>query len=218
MIKKALIAANGYIQSKSKIKNLQNEGYKFLVGVDGGNNYLSKLGLIPDLAIGDFDSINPTLLKKLESKTKVIHLRRQNDTDVEKALKYLIKNNFTDVILLGGTGDRLDHSIANIGFVLKYFDKIRISIIHYNSILIPLTGKVELNCWKNEIISLYTFSPETIVSSQGLKYKLNKTSLMIGKKDSTSNIATGTKVKLIIENGVVCVVRNLKMVLQNGFI
>lgn len=218
MNKKALLIANGYPPSKSVIKKFQKLGYDFLVGVDGGNNYLKRLNITPDLIVGDLDSIDSQILHSFSKVTKVVKLKRQDDTDVEKALKYLIKHKFTDAILFGGTGNRLDHSIANLGFVLKYFEKIKISLIHHNSILTPYVSTVELNCQRNELISLYTFSPQTKISSVGLKYKLNKTSLMFGIKDSTSNVAVKNKVTLEINDGVAFVIRDLKMVLQNGII
>lgn len=217
-MKKAILVANGFTPSKSLINSLIKLGYTFIIGVDGGNNFLIKLGIIPDLVIGDFDSIKKVNLKRLNKLTKVKIIKRQNDTDVEKAIKFLIRHKYTEAILLGGTGNRLDHSIANISFVLKYFDKIRLSLVHLDSILTPYSGDVTLATKINEIVSLYTFNPETLVTSSGLKYRLSKTSLMMGVKDSTSNLAVRNKVKLNIINGVAIIIRNLKLVLSNGLI
>jgi len=85
-----------------------------------------------------------------------------------------------------------------------------------DSILIPYSGYNEIKVRKGEIISLYTFKPGVEVSAKGLKYKLNKTSLMFGVKDSTSNIAVSNKISLNAENGIAFLIRGLKEVLADG--
>jgi len=171
-MKKALILANGLHPKKTVIEYLQNNGYKTLVCADGGANSAYKLKLIPEFIIGDLDSINPNVKKFYEKKSKIIKYERQNDTDVEKCLKFIIKKNYDEVILLGATGDRLDHSFCNMGIVLKFFNEIKINILHQKSFLNCFTGKVVLNTLKDEIISLYGFDKKTKIKSVGLKYPL----------------------------------------------
>ena len=43
-----------------------------------------------------------------------------------------------EVILLGATGDRLDHSFCNLGIALKFDDKIKINVLHQKSYLSDL--------------------------------------------------------------------------------
>ena len=138
--------------------------------------------LVPNFIIGDLDSISQEALKKFKSVSKIIQLKRQNDTDVEKCLKYAISKKFSEALLVGVTGNRLDHTFCNIGIVLKFFPQIKISLIAENSFLKPYTGNVELNTSPGETISLYGISPKTKISSNGLKYELKNIALPFGVK------------------------------------
>jgi thiamine pyrophosphokinase len=215
MIKKAIIVANGFPPKKMLIHSLRISDYNFIIAADGGANNLMKINLLPDLVIGDFDSVFPETLKRM-NKVNRIKLKRQNDTDVEKAIKYLIRKKYNKVVIIGGTGDRLDHSIANLSFVVKYFDKINLLLIHMNSVLFPIAGYNEISVNRGETISLYSFNPGTKISSSGLKYRLNQTSLMFGVKDSTSNVAVSDKIILNVQNGVAFLIRDLQKVIANG--
>lgn len=217
-MKQAVILANGLSPAKGEFKYFASAGYGFLICADGGANSAYKLGLIPDLIMGDFDSVSPEALEFFRSYSKIVRLKRQNDTDVEKCLKYCIANKFKEVILTGVTGDRLDHSFCNLGIVLKYFDKIKIKIVHQKSILSAHTGMIEFETVKGETISLYGIDRRTKVFSSGLKYPLNNIPLPFGERESTSNIAKGKMVRLKVTGGKIFIVREYKTVRDNGFL
>ncbi|MCX7876242.1 MAG: thiamine diphosphokinase [Melioribacteraceae bacterium] len=217
-MKKCLIIANGDLPKKSIINFLIKKNYNTIICADGGANKAKKINIIPNFIIGDFDSINEETKKHYEGKSKFIEIRRQNDTDVEKCLKFAIKNNFKEALLLGATGDRLDHTICNLGIVLKFYNQIKIKIIHQKSLLTPLTGIVNLSTVEGETVSIYGFDEKTLITSKGLKYKLNKSSLSFGKKESTSNVALKDKIELTIENGIIFFIRDFDLVRKNDFI
>lgn len=215
-MKKAIILANGQAPKKSVFNILTKLGYSTLICADGGANTALKLKLDPDFIIGDFDSIMPATQKYYAGNVKMIKIMRQNDTDVEKCLKFAIKKKYDDVILLGSTGDRLDHSFCNLGIALKYYDHINIRIIHGKSILTVYSGKVNFDAMIGETISLYGISTRTKIKSQGLKYLLKNISLPFGEKESTSNVAINNQVKLNIKYGKIFVIRDFEIMARNG--
>lgn len=217
-MKKCIIIANGDLPKRNHIKILMQKNYNTIICADGGANSAAKLNVIPDFIIGDFDSVTDETKKIFYNKSKFIQIKRQNDTDVEKCLKFAIKNKFSEAILLGATGDRLDHSICNLGIVLKFYDKIKIKIVHQKSLLIPISGEVNFKTTKGETISLYGFDEKTFITSIGLKYKLKKESLPFGKKESTSNVAISDLVHLKIENGIIFLIRDFDLARVNDFI
>lgn len=216
-MKKALILANGLHPGKSVIKFLQRSGYDTLVYADGGANSAFNLGVIPDIIIGDLDSIDSNVLKYYKSRSKIVKYRRQNDTDVEKCLKYLISRKYDEAILLGATGDRLDHSFCNIGIVLKFFEQIKVDILHQKSFLKCFSGNVMMNTKKDEVISIYGIDGKTKIKSAGLKYPLDNISLPFGVKESTSNVALSDKVELKIRGGKIFVIRDFNTLRNNGY-
>ncbi len=141
-------------------------------------------------------------------------MKRQNDTDVEKCLKYAIKNNFDDVILVGVTGNRLDHTFCNIGIVRKFSSELEISLVAENSYLKLYSGETIIKTHPGETISLYGLDRKTKITSGGLKYSLIKTSLPFGEKESTSNVAKSNSVKLKIEEGSIFVIRDLNLMMK----
>ena len=217
-MKSCIIIANGDQPSKQNINYLLKNRVKSIIAADGGANSCYKLGVIPNYIIGDFDSISPEVFSYYKNRSEIIKQSRQNDTDVEKALKFAIKKKFEKVYLLGGTGDRLDHSICNLGIVIKYFLKIRIIIIHGKTILFPYADNVKLKSTPNETISLYAFNSNTRITSSGLKYPLRDVSLPFGEKESTSNVALSDNFELKISGGIVFVTRELKIMKKDDLI
>ena len=207
-MKKCIILANGKPPKKKIISFFQKKGYNKLICADGGANSALKMNLIPDVIVGDLDSISSNSLKEYKSVSKIIRLQGQNDTDVEKCLKIAIKNKFEEALLIGVTGNRLDHTICNLGIVLKFYGKIKLSLLAENSYLKPYTGSSKLKTNKGEIISLYGFDKKTKLTSRGLKYPLKNVSLPFGEKESTSNVATSNSIQLKITNGIVFVIRD----------
>ncbi|MHB1685825.1 MAG: thiamine diphosphokinase [Ignavibacteriaceae bacterium] len=217
-MKKSIILANGKAPRKSVINYLQKIGYTALVCADGGANTAKQIGIAPDFIIGDFDSALPSTLKFYEDKAKIIRIKDQNSTDVEKCLNFLIKNKYEEVVLTGVTGDRLDHTFCNLGIVLKFFKKIKLNIIAENSYLKAYSGKLELKTIPGEIISIYGFDSKTKIISDGLKYPLKNISLPFGKKESTSNVAVSKKINLNIKGGIIFVIRDFSVMKKYGLL
>lgn len=215
-MKKCIILGNGNPPKKNLLNFLDKKGYSTLICADGGSNIALKYDIIPDIIIGDLDSINPDTYDFFYDKCKIIKIKNQYSTDVEKCLMYAIKQKFVEAVLVGVTGDRLDHSFCNLGIVLKYFNKIKIKVIHEKSILEAVTGDVILKTIPGEIISLYGFDDKTKIKSYGLKYQLKNITLPFGKKDGTSNVALGKVVKLNIKNGKIFIVRDFYMIKEYG--
>jgi len=211
-MKKCIILANGKPPRKSVIIFFKKNGFDTLLCADGGADSALRLGLTPDFIIGDLDSISKEAIKKFKSTSKILQYKRQNDTDVEKCLKFAIKNKFDEALLIGVTGSRLDLTICNLGIVLKFFSKIKLSLLAENSYLKPYTGDIRLKTQKGEIISLYGFDKKTKISSKGLKYSLNNISLPLGEKESTSNVSTSNSVQLKIRNGIIFIIRDFKFI------
>jgi thiamine pyrophosphokinase len=213
-MKKCIILANGKPPKKKIIFFFQSKGYKKLICADGGADSALKMQLIPDVIIGDLDSISSQTLKKFRNTSKIIRLKGQNDTDVEKCLKYAIRKKYEEALLVGVTGNRLDHTFCNLGIVLKFFPKINISLIAEDSYLKPFRGSIKIKTFPGETMSLYGFNKKTLIESKGLKYRLKNIPLPFGERESTSNIANGDEVELNISGGVVFVIRDLYMIMK----
>ncbi|MFZ2324725.1 MAG: thiamine diphosphokinase [Ignavibacteriaceae bacterium] len=208
---KCIIIANGKSPTKKTVQFFYNKGYTTIICADGGANSANEIGVTPDYIIGDLDSIKASTKKYFLKKSTIIKYKRQNDTDVEKCLKFAIKKKFDEVALLGVAGDRLDHTICNLGIVIKFYNKIKILLVAQNSFLIPTDKLLILNSKMGETISIYGFNEKTKITSKGLKYPLKNSSLPFGIRESTSNISTSSKVKLDVSGGIIFVIRDFNI-------
>lgn len=210
--KKCIIIGNGKAPLKSVIRFLKTKNYKTIICADGGANSARLLNIIPDYIIGDLDSITEENKIFYQNRSEVIKIKRQNDTDVEKCIKFSIQKGYKECILLGVIGDRLDHSFCNLGISLKFSDMITIRIISDKSILSIAEKEIRLKTVPHEIFSIYAFDEKTTITSQGLKYKLKNTVLPFGKRESTSNAAIKNEVYLKITGGKIFIIRDFETV------
>ena len=217
-MKKCMIIADGDPPSKRIISFLKNKGYITVICADGGASAAIKLGLVPDIIIGDLDSIEEGLIDKLNNKSRIINVKRQSDTDLEKAIKYAIKNRFTEAVILSAAGKRIDHTMVNFSLPIKFYEKIKLTIITNHSVLLPVEGEVELKSTVGELVSFFGFDSKTIVTSYGLKYPLNKRNLHFGRNESISNVSTSNILKLEVSGGVLLMIRETGIVIKHDLL
>ena len=126
-VKRALILANGTPPSKRLLqKHLATVDW--FVCADGGANTAARFGCVPDLIIGDLDSVSKDTLSVFRN-VEVKKLKDQNSTDLEKALKSVIRKNMKEIIVLGATGGRFDHAIGNMSALAKFSRQASITFI-----------------------------------------------------------------------------------------
>lgn len=87
------------------------ENGDLIIAADGGYETLKKLNIEPDVIIGDFDSIESSLPV---NGNIIKHPVKKNDTDTLLAIKYGLEKGYSDFIIYGCLGGRLDHTLANI--------------------------------------------------------------------------------------------------------
>lgn len=86
----------------------------FYICCDSGLKHRERLGIIPNLIVGDFDSHkNP----QLNIETIVLPCEK-DDTDTVFAVKVALKRGFQDFLMVGVIGGRLDHSLGNVSLLL----------------------------------------------------------------------------------------------------
>ena len=110
---KTLLVAGGDPNHWPAISN----DFDKIIGIDRGNLYLLRRGIIPDLAIGDFDSLNDAEKKEVFSQVAEVQTSpaEKDDTDTQLALvRTFERYPKADVTLIGATGGRLDHLLANL--------------------------------------------------------------------------------------------------------
>lgn len=116
MEKNILILSGGTIDVKFLQDHLAKHSYDIVIAVDHGLVTADLCQLELDYLVGDFDSVDLELLKKYQKKQiKILQFIPEKDmTDTEIAIHTAMKEEGTSITLIGATGTRLDHTMANI--------------------------------------------------------------------------------------------------------
>lgn len=185
---KATILANGeFPKSKVLVEELKNA--EFLVVCDGAIVYLERLKIIPQTIIGDLDSIPSDL--KMKYQDRVIQIKEQASNDLSKAFFYCINLGFDEFLILGATGKREDHSIANISLLGEYAKHCKDLVIKSDfGEFRVYTLPCRIPSQKGEQISLFCLDPKAKITSEYLKYPLVDLELKIWA-NGTLNEAEG---------------------------
>lgn len=193
----ALIIGNGSDIEKERIDNINID---YVICADGGLEKVKKLGLIPNVILGDFDSVDTSVLEEYKSlNIETVTFPSEKDyTDMELAINHAAKIGFKDIILVGATGTRLDHTVANLLLIEEYHKKdINIKILDNNNLIQILNNSMIIPYRKNHFASIIPLS-ENIegLTLEGFKYPLNDVTVKRGSTLCISN-------EIIENNGVI---------------
>jgi thiamine pyrophosphokinase len=201
---KALLIANGVLPDAKLLRKLAASS-DLVVCADGGAAHAVRLGLQPDVIIGDLDSLPASARKRL-TRAKIIESRNQNFADLEKALRYVLGKKPTSVTVVGATGARIDHTIANISLLKKYHRRTRLKFIDPTGELQIIEGKEKFRTRRSETISLLPLGKVSGVSTKGLRFPLKNEFLAVGSR-GVSNEAIRRSVEIRVRRGKLLLVR-----------
>lgn len=204
----ALILANGRPPSLGLLRSLRRSSELF-VCADGGANIASRASLRPDLIIGDFDSVSPTVLRKFRSVARC-RLRDQETTDLEKAIRWLLHADIRRITIAGALGGRLDHVAGNLSVIGKYSRRADIRALDDEGELLPVGGRRVLAYAPGTTLSLVPLSRCLGVTTQGLRWELRNATLELGVRDGTSNRVVARPATVRVRRGTLLVYRVFK--------
>lgn len=209
MAARCVIIANGDIRDYEWHKSLIKED-DFIVCADGGTRHAVAMEIIPDIVLGDFDSLSQEVKSLLlETGCQFTEFPEEKDmTDTELALKCCLGKNPAEIVLLGSLGSRYDHGLANIFLLAQVPSHTLVKVVNEQNEIMILKDKVYFHGSPGDIVSIIPFSPELIgVSTRGLKYILRNETLRLGTSRSISNEMVGEEAMVEIKEGLALVIR-----------
>ncbi len=149
-----------------------------VIAADGGLRWLRELQIVPDYVIGDFDSLGESPANTFENASeKVVTLPCEKDTtDLYEAAEAGIRKGCKSFFIYGGTGGRLDHTLANIQLLASLAERGCDGVIFGEGYGITAVkdGKITLSGKKGEYVSVFSLSDVSEgVDLKGLKYELS---------------------------------------------
>jgi thiamine pyrophosphokinase len=196
------VICNGESPSK-KLAHQLARNVDAIVAADGGANVARKLGIRPDVIIGDLDSITPATERYFSQQLKWlkplrrfpfssnlrpkgwgyaqrISVTRQDNTDLEKAFDFLLDHNIRRATIVAATGKRLDHTLGNLSVIWRYTKDIEIDVVGDGFVAIPMTKRNTIATKRGATVSLIPFGVCSGVTLKGLFYPLTNATMEVG--------------------------------------
>lgn len=205
----AAILCNGTIRDYEYCKQLLIKA-DTIICADGGTGHAYKMGIIPDVIIGDLDSAKEEYIAHFKTLNVPInkYKAQKDETDTEICLLYAMEKH-DEIWLLGATGSRLDHTLANISIMSAAVDRgIKACMIDENHEIYVIKDSIELTGQKGDIISLLPLSGKVEgITIRGVGYPLTDAVMEIGHPYGVSNVFEENTVQLSIKTGYMIVMK-----------
>ena len=197
--KTALVITGGYCNVDTVRRVLPVE-VDLTIAADSGYATAQKLGITPDITMGDFDSYR----EALPSEMKTLRVACEKDvTDTMLACEYAKENGCRYITIVGGTGGRIDHSLSNVLYLegLRR-EGIRIKLTDgENTVQVILDETVTVPAPESETGGYFSvFALDTcVVTLTGCKYPLDRARLVRQMPYAVSNEVTGEYAVVTVE-------------------
>ncbi len=210
-MKSCLIICNGKL-SKRLLKKFfdLNKPRKVIsiIACDGACNFMYDVNFSPDVIIGDMDSANLKAVNFFKKHgVKIKKDPDQYSNDLEKSLRYAIKNKYKKIYIAGFGGKRFDHSLNNLSVLKKYYTKSEITLYDETFTYCLINKKIEFDYKVGEVVSLIPLPKAEGEKTSGLKYTLNGGTLELGIREGGMNEASAKEVSISVKKGELLVFR-----------
>jgi len=202
---KAIIFVNGELNHPEKVRHFLNKK-DYLIAVDGGLRHLIALDMIPNLVVGDLDSITPEMFKFIK-RNQIPKLQldiHKNETDLEIAIQTAFELDYKEILLVGALGNRLDHTLENMFILTKpIWENINFTITDGTQDVFLIRSEKSFLGKIDDVVSLIPLSNVVSnVTTEGLYYPLLNENLFRDHARGISNLMVSNEVKIQIKSGI----------------
>ena len=168
-----------------------------LVAADRAADTLAALGALPELLVGDMDSVGDLAAWRRVAGTRVLHLVEQETTDFEKCL-YATEAPW--YLAAGFTGGRLDHTLAVLHAMLARPEKRVVLLAEEDAIVaLPPGRTLSVAVEPGARVSLFPLGPASGTHSRGLVWPVTGLDMAPGRLIGTSNRAEAGRVEVAFD-------------------
>jgi thiamine pyrophosphokinase len=208
--KRAVIIASGSFGMGGAVKDCL-AGADTVICADGGADHALRLGIMPQIILGDFDSISNNAKDSLAGQqVKAVKFPREKDkTDTQLAVEFAASQGAGEIFLLGATGSRLDHTLANLYLLTRAEELgVKLSLVDQVNQVWLVSQRIALEGSKGQFVSLLPLTSQVEgVTTRGLKYPLTAATLKWGSSWGVSNEFLVGKAEVSIKEGLLLVIK-----------
>jgi thiamine pyrophosphokinase len=168
---KTIIVADGlFPEHEIPLGYLRSAGR--IICCDGSAENLIKAGYIPEAIIGDMDSLDHSIAGRFHD--RIFRYADQDTNDLTKAVNWCLERGYKDLIIIGATGKREDHSIGNISLLAEYIKEVDVKMVTDTGIIMAFSESALIPSFYGQQVSIFSIDPGTEITSNGLKYPLER--------------------------------------------
>jgi len=200
---KIIVFAGGELEYTEFYRHLALDA-DFIICCDSGSNHAHNLDIVPNLIIGDLDSIDNNVLTKFKS----LHVEFQvfppakDATDLELAIETAKQYNPHEITILGGFGGRVDHLFGNVNVLIAAaISGIKIAMLDLHTKITVIQKTAEIMKEDYEYISLIPLTKAARVTTCGLEYPLYGDTLEMWSTRGISNKFSSDIAAITLESG-----------------
>jgi len=205
---KVVVIANGPMDEQPIYHDVVR-GADLIICADGGANMAMSNGWHPDVLVGDMDSVAPNILAELESSGCAVmrHSSRKDETDLELALTEAVKRGATDIVVLGATGGRVDHTIANVMLLsIPVLVGRHVRILDGDTEVVPVRDMGRVHGRPGDTVSLIPVRGDVRgITTEGLEWQLDEGTLAFGYARGVSNVLTAPVASISVRDGLLLI-------------
>jgi thiamine pyrophosphokinase len=168
-----IVADGNFPQHEIPLGYLKNA--KRIVCCDGSTESLLLYGMLPDAIVGDMDSLTDELISRFAD--RIFPDKHQDTNDLTKAVSWCSNMGYKDIVIVGATGKREDHTLGNISLLADYVKNMNVMMVTDTGILLPFLNSSEISSSRGQQVSIFSIDPDTEITSSGLRYPLVRTKL-----------------------------------------
>jgi len=207
---RALIFTGGEMKDYQRYIEYMDKS-DLIICADSGVCHAIKMGIKPHILVGDMDSIDLEELEEIKnSGIEVRTFPREKDfTDTQLALELALERGADKAVVLGGWGNRPDHSIANMFLMVEYKNRgLEVTLAGDNWEMFLIDGEKEILGKKGDILSLIPLSAKVSgVETINLYYPLKDETLLMGPARGISNVLLSERASVKIKKGLLLAIK-----------
>ena len=199
---RALIVLGGDAPESELLARCMSES-ELTIAADSGLCAFDAAGLLPDLMLGDMDSVPPEVLARYEGRVPSRKLSCiKDDTDGVDALDLAIERGATSITLLGALGGRLDHALANAMLLVRAQRRgVRAQILSERVRIARVDGEETIENAEGDTVSLLPLGEARGVTLEGFYYPLQDHTLASDYPLGMSNVVTQRVARIRVREG-----------------
>jgi thiamine pyrophosphokinase len=196
-LSKTVILANGAFPSHATpLAALRDAGR--VICCDGAVEKLDAAGIAPAWVVGDLDSLSDAARARYAD--RLVCVAEQETNDLSKAFRFCLSRGWRDLLIVGATGLREDHTLGNLSLLADFAHDARVFMLTDTGWFTPVPASAQLPSFAGQPVSVFALEPGVAVYAEGLKHPLDNVSFTRWWQ-ATLNEACGDSFKLVFEGG-----------------